>query len=551
MKRLGTIFAALLLCAGLCLVPADAANRVETLTTDVALRADGSAEVTQVFSALTDEGTEFYLDRMDSGTLTYSDLSVSDENGAYEVLPDDTWDIDADFADKAGKCGLLTIDGGVELCWGITEYGRNTYTVSYTISGLAGAYDDADGFLYRFIDPDQSLFPTDALVTVRMADGTPLTEENCGIWAFGFDGEIVFEDGEIHAWTNTPLEGSDYLTVMVELNKGVLSPARTASGSFADVKDRAFAGSDYDMQDDEPLTASDIFWMIALPVGLLAAVFGIYRAAKAHRKAKEKRELARVDYFRDAPNGGDLNVSYALGESLKLCTADSCLSARMLRLVTLGSVEPEEENGRTALRFVCEPHAGDSYDEALYTFLLAAAGGDGVLQETELENFCADERHAETLTKLLESSRNDGCRTLSRTGCLKGTECRRAKDLTPRGEEQRRELLGLKRYLLDFSLLSERDVKETFLWQEYMVYAALLGIAEQVLAQLHELYPEGLTELGQYERYLYSASLYSAPLSRAVEEQRFAEEARSSGGGGFASYGGGGGFSGGGSMGTR
>ena len=550
MKRLGAICAALL-CALLCLVSAEAANRVETLTTDVALRADGSAEVTQVFSALTDEGTEFYLDRMDSGTLTYSDFSVSDANGAYEVLPDDAWDIDADFADKAGKCGLLTIDGGVELCWGITEYGRNTYTVSYTIGGLAGAYDDADGFLYRFIDPDQSLFPTDALVTVRMADGTPLTEENCGIWAFGFDGEIIFENGEIHARTNTALEGSDYLTVMVELEKGVLSPARTAAGSFADVKEKAFAGSDYDTEDDEPLTASDIVWMIALPVGLLAAVFGLVRAAKARARAKEKKELARVDYFRDAPNGGDLNVSYALGEGLKLCTAGSCLSARMLRLVALGSVEPEEEtNGKTALRFVREPHAGDPYDEALYTFLLAAAGGDGVLQEKELEDFCADERRAKTLTGILESSRNDGRRTLSRKGCLKGTECRRAKDLTPRGEEQRRELLGLKRYLLDFSLLAERDVKETFLWQDYMVYAALLGIAEQVLAQLRALYPDGLLELGQYERYLRSAALYSAPLSRAVEEQRDAETARS-GGGGFASYGGGGGFSGGGSMGTR
>lgn len=74
--------------------------------------------------------------------------------------PDGRWDIDASFDEKAGKCGLLEIDGGVELCWGITEYGRHDYTVSYDIGGLAGAYSDADGFNYRFIDPDQSIFPT-------------------------------------------------------------------------------------------------------------------------------------------------------------------------------------------------------------------------------------------------------------------------------------------------------------------------------------------------------------------------------------------------------
>ena len=120
MKRL-TILLTALLTAALCAAPALAANRVETLTTDVALRADGSAHVTQVFSADTAEGTEFYVDRMDSGCLTYSRFAVSDENGSYAVLPDGQWDIDASFDEKAGKCGLLEIDGGVELCWGITE----------------------------------------------------------------------------------------------------------------------------------------------------------------------------------------------------------------------------------------------------------------------------------------------------------------------------------------------------------------------------------------------------------------------------------------------
>ena len=137
MKRL-TILLTALLTAALCAAPALAANRVETLTTDVALRADGSAHVTQVFSADTAEGTEFYVDRMDSGCLTYSRFAVSDENGPYAVLPDGRWDIDASFDEKAGKCGLLEIDGGVELCWGITEYGRHDYTVSYDIGGLAG-----------------------------------------------------------------------------------------------------------------------------------------------------------------------------------------------------------------------------------------------------------------------------------------------------------------------------------------------------------------------------------------------------------------------------
>ena len=367
MKRL-TILLTALLTAALCAAPALAANRVETLTTDVALRADGSAHVTQVFSADTAEGTEFYVDRMDSGCLTYSRFAVSDENGPYAVLPDGRWDIDASFDEKAGKCGLLEIDGGVELCWGITEYGRHDYTVSYDIGGLAGAYSYADGFNYRFIDPDQSIFPTSASVTVRMEDGTPLTDETCDIWAFGFDGQIQFEDGVIRAWTETPLEGSRHMTVMVRLEKGCLLPERQETGAFQTVVDTALQGSDYDTE-EEPITATDVLWMVGSLAAVIGIVLGISRLVKARKKAREKKRLNSVDYFRDLPNGGDLNASYALGSGLGLCTPEHYMAARLLRLVTLGSLEPETDGqDQISLRLLREPHGGDAYDEAFYTF---------------------------------------------------------------------------------------------------------------------------------------------------------------------------------------
>lgn len=555
MNRLSKCFAALLLTVGLCAVPAGAANQVERLATDVALEQDGSAHVTQVFAAQTDEGTEFYMDRLTSGGLTYANFAVADENGPYALTADDRWDVDASFTEKAGRCGLVNIDGGVELCWGITDYGTHTYTVSYDIGGLAGGYSDADGLLYRFIDPDQSVFPTNADLIIRMADGTPLTQDNCGIWAFGFEGQIQFENGIIHAWTDSPLEGGQYLTAMVQLQSGLLQPQRVEEGSFQTVKDAAFQGSDYTEGADEPLTAMDIVWMVVSLAAICGGIFGIFALLRARKRAKAKKQLAKIDYFRDDPNGGDLNVSYALGLGLKSCTDESYLAARVLRLVTLGSLEPELEPGkknRASMRFVREPHNGDPFDEALYTFLQAAAGADGVLRDSELEDFCCDDRHAKTLSDMLESSGHQGELTLSRTGCLKGNKCRRAKDLTPRGQQQRNELLGLKRYLLDFSLLAERDVKETFLWQEYMVYAALLGVAKQVMEQLRQLYPGQLAQVEQYQRYLQSTAHWNAYLAGAVERRRQETQAvRFGGGGGIASLGGGGGASGGGGIGTR
>ena len=185
-----------LLLALLFCVTAFAENRVPQMEIDVALQADGSACITETWTASTDNGTEFYLARNDSGYLSYTDFSVSDANGAYTFVED--WDIEASFEEKAGKCGIVRTFDGVELCWGITAYGENRYTLQYTVHGLVGCYSDADGFNHRFVD-ELSFSPTDVVLTVRNQDGTPLNDELCDIWGFGFDGQIQFEDGVIRA----------------------------------------------------------------------------------------------------------------------------------------------------------------------------------------------------------------------------------------------------------------------------------------------------------------------------------------------------------------
>ncbi len=226
--------------------PALAANQVTELNVEVALREDGSAYITQEFYANTEEGTEFYLDYLDSGYLTITDFQVSDQNGPYTLVEEGEWDIDASFEEKAGKCGMLPIDGGMELCWGITEYGENRYVVEYVLHDLVGAYEDADGFNHRFVNADLSFFPTDVTLTICNQDGSPISDDFADIWAFGYDGQIAFEDGVIRAWTETPLEGDDNMTIMVGFDKGVLSPVRTGDGTFEEVKERAFDGSDYE-----------------------------------------------------------------------------------------------------------------------------------------------------------------------------------------------------------------------------------------------------------------------------------------------------------------
>ncbi|MFR6378644.1 MAG: hypothetical protein ACLUNZ_01200 [Evtepia sp.] len=77
---------------------ASAANQVTDIRIKAALQDDGSADITQTWTATTDEGTEFHLACRDNGYLSITDFTVSDERGTYEPLA--SWDVGADFTSK-------------------------------------------------------------------------------------------------------------------------------------------------------------------------------------------------------------------------------------------------------------------------------------------------------------------------------------------------------------------------------------------------------------------------------------------------------------------
>ena len=555
MKQKIAVIIAAFLCAALLCTPALAASRVPEMELDVALRPDGAAHIIQTWTTDADEGTEFYLGCRDSGYLTITDFSVSDQNGPYVYVED--WDVDASFEEKANRCGILETGEGVELCWGVSEYGDNRYTIEYVLHDLVGNYSDADGFNHRFVD-EMNFFPTDVTLTIRNQNGTPLTDEICDIWAFGFDGQIQFEDGVIRAWSEAPLESGAHMTVMVALEKGVLSPVRVVEDSFEAVKERALAGSDYgageDAEwDDEPLTAGDLLLFAAIILIPVLLILLLVVLLVKVGKAKRKKRMERVGYFRDAPNGGDLNVTYQLGLCSGLCEEDALLGAYLMRLISQGCLESTDNSmdaESVRLRLNHGPQSGNAYDDVLYTILEAAAGADGVLDPNELEHYCG--QNYVPMSRFMESCERSGKQTLIRSSCLKGAVLDNDKDLTKKGQQELDEVYGLKHFLLDFSLIHERGVKEAVIWQDYMVYALMLGIADKLEAQIQELYPDQLPQLNQYRRYVRYTGCYNGVMYGAYSREKLRRAPnRRSGGGGRVSFGGGGGFSGGGSGGIR
>ena len=117
------------------------------------------------------------------------------------------------------------------------------------------------------------------------------------------------------------------------------------------------------------------------------------------------------------------------------------------------------------------------------------------------------------------------------------------------------QLYGLKKFLKEFSDMKNKEAIEVKLWDEYLMFAYLFGMADKVAKQFKDLYPEVVEEM-QASNFDYNTFVYINHLStrtvHAASAARSAAESYSGGGGGFSSGGGGGGsFGGGGSMGGR
>jgi len=536
--------------------PAFAANQVNTMDIQAVIYEDGSMYVTQVWEGNFNEGTESYIPMNAPETLTISQLTVSDQNGAYETVPD--WNIDWSFEEKARKCGIHDTDSGYEICFGISRYGQNRYAIEYKLDNAAGGYSDRDGVNFRFVNDGMNATPTDVKVEIRLADGTPITEKNAAVWGFGYDGQVEFADGAILAYTERSIAPENHVTVLFSLGKGILSPSRQEPGSFEEVKKTAFSGSDYDSTDEKVSTFEAIVIIllsIGLPIGL---IIWLRRMKRKHAEKKRQRFTERFGYFRDIPNDGNLSATHALGRLFDVCEDGAILSTGILRLIQLGCLSPVETQqvglmGKTketvSLWLMGSNHSNmNEYDEYLYTVLEGAAGSDAVLQPKELERFVS--QNDKLLRTYIQKCDSAGRTYLNQKHCLKRWNApAKLTDLTPAGEQELGELMGLKRYLTDFSLVAERGVKEMPIWRELLTYAMLFGIADQVAEQMKELYPQISAELTDYSGSMAAAYSYHYLLYTNMKkaEERRIQEKRSGGGGGFASLGGGGGSIGGGS----
>lgn len=537
--------ATLLLLLGI--LTAQAGPVLHDLNIYVELMDNGDARITEVRRmSIDDEGTECYIVMGFMNGSRVHNLQVSDETGTeYENIGE--WDVDASRSRKAGKCGIVTKSDGYELCWGLGNEGERTYTVSYIVTKLVRAYDDADGFNFMFVAQDIKPAAQHAEITFTREDGGEIPQELVKMWAFRYDGDIQWHDGAVVAETARAMQGSEAMIVMLRFEKDFLHPEQVESGSFEQLKDRAFEGSSYSSDD---MDFETIFWILIIAALIFISPFVIvgYFGYVWWNRHKANENLL---WFRGLPYKGSLKQSYEVLDAYSWFSYSNknLISALVLKLISIGALRIEEHLVQPSgfrkmtgakpqmkqLLAIKELHTDENTPDRfilkrLYSIFAEAAGDDDLLQPNELRSYIKN--HPNSIEIFLTNIKNN--RSIS--------QCN--KDM-----KNVREVLGMQLFLKDFTLANERHVTELGLWKDYLVYAELFGIAKQVRKDMMKANPEYMN-MDEVYRQLNDTDVLPAityATLAGIGDVHSASSSGSSGGGGWASFSGGGGFSGGGS----
>ena len=511
---------------------------LHSLDIRVVLSHNGDAHITETrVMDIDSEGTECYIGLGNMGGSEVRDLQVTDENG-LEFTNIGDWDVDRSRDWKTGKCGIVYKHNGYELCWGLGESGSRTYTTRYVITSLVHAYPDADAIRHVFLDQDVSPKPDKARLSIEAEDSTLFSEENCGIWGFRFGGELSFEDGKIIVHNTEPFDYRGALYMMVRFDKGMFEPTIQEDDTFEHKKELAFEGSDY-ISEDEEWTWEDTLILLAMIVGFFVVpIVGIIWYFIYVWRARKKVNKNLLWYRGNLQQANDMINAYKYFGT----DYNNLLSACILKLIDLGAISIEQRlnsKGKSEQNFVIHElkNQGDQplLLRKIHSMFKTAAGDDTILEPKELRSFMRSSKN--------ESITDSFINTLHTKTSISNYK-ERLDDV--------RQVFGLKKFLKEFSLLDERHVNEVSLWKDYMIYATLFGIADQVIKDMKKINPEyfnmdqvAAQMANDHTLPIIYSTLHSST-SRAVANKA-AREARASGRGGHSSWGGGGGgFSGGG-----
>ena len=525
-----------------------AKSDVYSINMDIYINKNGDIDIEEKWDVKAEDGTEWYKQIKNIDDIEIKNYSVYMDG---DLLTEKKWNTSESLEEKRGFFGINNIDYGVELCFGKYDYNRHNFTIKYTMTNAVFNTDDAQVLIGRIINNMPNHNFKDFKVTISSFYYFP---QDLDVWGTGYKGLAYVDNGKIYLSNEeNPDMGEDsYVSVLIKFPTNTFNTTKRIENYkvFDDVK-KAFQEGTFDNRKPS-------IWSTIIPIAAFGLItIGITYAASKNgygyinnKKIKEKETPA----FRDIPCKKDLFYANTL---MKLngfgYQATSIIGALILKwvkeekitFIKTTEVKTFKDKETYSIDFNKEVTFTNSSEQKIYN-IMKEASTDGILESNEFKKWVRT--HSSTFQTLFKNIEDAGVNTLKDKGHIfkrkNKEQCSKYNVMDDMVYEDSKQLLGLKIFLKEFSEIDKKETIEVHLWDEYLMFAYIFGIADKVLSQLKKLYPEIIEQDNNYYHTMYMANSFASEAVRAAN-------AYSSGGGGYSSGGGGGGGFGGGTSGGR
>ena len=541
------------------------ANEIEKIDVDMYLNKDGSANVTETWVVDGSDGTEWYHPFRDLGEITITDYSVTMDGHKLEYK---TWNVNESLSQKKGYYGINYPGNGVELCFGKYDYSPHTFVLTYHVNNIIFNVDDAQALYWTFFSKFENVDFQNFSVNIKSYYEFPDTLD---VWGFGNKGYAYVKDGIISMSNSEDSNmNGQYAVLLAKFDKETFTTSHSTSKfqTFDDILNAANEGTfEYDYG---PSTSSKsktslwqkilnffsgFFWLIIM---IPASIIGGIAASHSGYGYKNNKEIDKknVPNFRDIPCNKDIYYANALiflnNFGFKETNILGAIILKWVKQEKVGFIKQDvgifkKEQNCLDLRRNPTFEPG-SLEEKLFNVMREASGDDGILEPKEFSKWA--KRNYDSFFGIFKSIKNDEISKLRTEGHIytraNKEECKKNNVMDDKIYEDSVQLYGLKKFLQEFSNINTKETLEVHIWDEYLMFAYLFGIADAVAKQIKNLYPELMEQQDIDYNTIMMINYFSTTTVQAASSARSAAESYHGGGGGFSIGGGGGGSFGGG-----
>lgn len=530
-------------------------NKIYDISVDVYVDKNAIATITEIWKVKGEDGTEWYKPLRNLGESKLTNFNVSMDG---IPLTEKKWNTKESLNDKKGYYGINYTDTDTELCFGKYDFNEHTFTLKYNLDNYIFNTDDAQVLYWTYFSKFQNIDFQKMSITIRSYYSFP---NNLDVWGYGYKGYAYVKDGVISLSNeeNTTMN-NNYVVALVKF------PPETFSTDYRSINFNTFeevlnnANQDTFQYDYDDINYSYNYspsdstkYIPILFFGFLStiSIVTIYSFNTHGYGYKDNKKISKKEIlpFRDIPCNKDFyyaNTLIYLNNFQYQST--NILSAIILNWLRKGRISIDNQNKIQTIIFNKNKLQFDNPNEEKLYNLMYSASDKGNLDTKKFKKWARN--HYSSFLKTLEKFNTIEINKLQNSNHIyhrkDKKECKKKMVMDDYIYEDSKKLYGLKIFLDEFSSMNTKASIEVHLWDEYLIFASLFGIADKVAKQLQNLYPDIYSQHDFDYSYIYFINNISKSSVNAASSARSAARSYSSGGGGFSSGGGGGGSFGGG-----